>query len=62
MNQNDPRPGLTSVSYTCAYWDFLRGRRPDAPDPLLHGVTVSAAVVIRAMCDTEFSAIERRSS
>lgn len=55
---SDPIPGLTNVSYTCAFWDHLRGHRAE-PLPEQHGLTPAAAVVLRCLVRTEFAAVQR---
>lgn len=57
---SDPIPGLTSVSFTCAYWDHLRGLRP-WPKPEAHGLTPGVAAVLRAQIKIEFAEVERNS-
>lgn len=52
----EPKPGHTSLSFTCAYWDFLRGHRAE-PIPTDHGLLESMAKVIRIQCDIEFRAV-----
>lgn len=55
----DPVPGLTSVSFTCAYWDFLHGRRA-VPLPEAHGLTPSMAVALRMQIETEWREVCRQ--
>lgn len=56
---SDPIPGLTNVSFTCAYWDFLRGHRP-VPKPEQHGLTPAAATVMKVMIETEWAEVRRK--
>lgn len=58
---SDPTPGFTSVSFTCAYWDFLRGHRP-APKPEQHGLTPSVAVALKAQIETEWAEVQRKNA
>lgn len=55
----DPVPGLTSVSYTCAYWDFLHGRRA-VPKPEAHGLIPSTAKALRMQIETEWEEVRRQ--
>lgn len=58
---SDPTPGLTSVSFTCAYWDFLRGHRAE-PLPEKHGLTPAVGVVLCSQIKTEFAEVQRQSA
>lgn len=58
---SDPIPGLTNVSFTCAYWDFKRGFRAE-PKPEQHGLTPAAARVMKSMIETEWAEVRRKNA
>ena len=42
------------ISYTCAYWDYLRRKTSHKPLPVDHGLDEDMARVLRIQCDIEF--------
>lgn len=44
-----------AISFTCAYWDYLR-LTPDEPSAAAFGLAESSAEVLRRQCNIEFNA------
>lgn len=48
-------------TFTCAYWDFLRGNRWPEPIPFDYGLADEFAAILRRQCEAEFKNLRCRS-
>lgn len=45
---------INNESFCCACWDYLRGLRPDAPNPVLYGLPAEIGEYLARQCHIEF--------
>lgn len=47
---------MSDISFTCEYWNFLRGKSVFEPVPEHHGLDAQSGDVLKRQCDIEFRA------
>lgn len=60
MNSEPEFETCPQISFTCAYWEYLRGRTQQAPQPADYGLTEMTAAVLRRQCHIEHKIHEKQ--